>query len=74
MNTYLYFLIKFFPFWGPFFALSLIPMGIKLFKRGNFWAGVGTFCLVLAFAFLTYLYFAKDGYQNAVPFLRQWLV
>lgn len=73
MNPFLYFAVKFFPFWGPLVAITSLPMVIKLFKRKNIFAGLSLLVFVCGLGYLTYLYIAFDGYNKAVPIILKWM-
>lgn len=68
----MYYAIKFFPFWGAIVAVSCIPMTVKLFKRKSVFSGFMMLFLILGLVYLTYIYIAYDGFNNAVPFIMKW--
>lgn len=74
MDSLIFFLIKFFPVWSASLFIILLPLSYNLFKLKKRTAFIFVVLIMFILSVALYFYFTRDGYKNAVEFVRQFIV
>jgi len=72
MDAFIYFLIKYYPIWAVSIMIIIGPLMYNSIVNRKYLYSIIYFFIIIILLFFIYLFIANDGYNNAVPFIRQY--
>lgn len=72
MDAFIYFVVKYFPIWAVSIMIIIGPLMYNSIVNRKYVNICIYIFIILVFLFLIYLFIVNDGYNTAVPFIREY--
>jgi len=73
MDALIYFLIKYFPIWAVSVMIIIGPLAYNSIINRKYFTLLIYFFIIIFLLFMIYVFIVNDGYNTAVPFIRNYI-
>jgi hypothetical protein len=73
MDAFIYFTVKFFPIWSVAIMIIMGPILYNSILNRKYFSIIINLFIIFFLLGLLYIFIVHDGYNNAVPFIREYL-